>query len=123
MKLLIKNKEENKRFFYIANRLQLLNAMIDDLKKEEIGCCLQERDGEIIKKIRKEDFETILNNTHIQKYTNKLYKGNVNFVRQNYSLLQEFAKKENNSFANVAITDFLNEKVRQQKKIKKHIVS
>lgn len=107
------NKVENKRFFYVANRLQLLNEMVADLEKENIGYCLQERDEEIIKKIKKDDFEALLNNTHIQKYTDKLYKGNANFVKQNYYLIQEFAKKENNKFANNSdITDFLNEKVR-----------
>ncbi|MFN3379828.1 MAG: hypothetical protein ACK41O_10260, partial [Runella zeae] len=43
------NKVENKRFFYVANRLQLLNEMVADLEKENIGYCLQERDEEIIK--------------------------------------------------------------------------
>lgn len=107
------NTEENKRFFYIANRLQLLNAMVDDLEKENIGYCLQERDERIIKKIKKDDFEALLNNAHIQKYTDKLYKGNVNFIKQNYYLIQEFAKKENNDISSSSdITDFLNGKVR-----------
>jgi hypothetical protein len=107
------NTEENKRFFYVANRLQLLIEMAADLEEENIGYCLQERDEEIIKKIKKDDFEALLNNTHIQKYTDKLYKGNANFVKQNYFLIQEFAKKENNNFSNNSdITDFLNEKVR-----------
>ncbi len=109
--------EGNKRFFYIANRLQLLNAMVDDLEKENIGYCLQERDEEIIKKINKNDFEVLLNNTHIQKYTDKLYKGNASFVKQNYFLIQEFAKEENkkenkNFLDNNDFTDFLNGKVR-----------
>lgn len=54
-----------------------------------------------------------MNNTHIQKYTDRIYKGNTNFVKQNYYLIQKFAKKENNNFANNSdITEFLNEKVR-----------
>jgi hypothetical protein len=117
------NTEGNKRFFYVASRLQLLNEMAADLdklnkelekeKKAIIGYCLQERDEEIIKKIKKDDFEALLSNKHIQKYTDKLYKGNANFVKQNYFLIQEFAKKENNNFSNNNdVTDFLNEKVR-----------
>lgn len=106
------NTEENKRFFYLANRLQLLNEMVADLEKTGIGYCLQERDEEIIKKIKKDDFEALLSNAHIQKFTDKLYKGNANFVKQNYSLIQEFARKDNNIFAsNSDITDFLNVKV------------
>ena len=48
------NTEENKRFFYLANRLQLLNEMVAELEKTGIGYCLQERDEEIIKKIKKD---------------------------------------------------------------------
>jgi hypothetical protein len=117
------NTDVNKRFFYIAHRLQLLNEMVADLDKLNIelaeqgkpiiGYCLQEQNEEILKKIKKNDFEALLNNTHIQKYTDKIYKGNANFVKQNYYLIQEFAKKENDNFSNNNdITDFLNEKVR-----------
>lgn len=119
------NTEENKRFFYVANRLQLLNEMAADLdklnkelaeqEKPTIGYCLQERDEEIIKKIKKDDFEALLHNTHIQKYTDKLYKGNDNFVKQNYSLIQDILAKfdvKNDDFKDNPIRDFLNEKVR-----------
>ncbi|WP_027002798.1 hypothetical protein [Hugenholtzia roseola] len=107
------NTEKNKRFFYVANRLQLLDAMVKDLEGANIGYCLQERDEEIIKKIKKEDFEALLNHTAIQQYANKLYKGNNNFIKQNYSLIQEFTKKQANDFPNNSdLTDFLSEKVR-----------
>lgn len=117
------NTEENKRFFYVANRLQLLNEMVTDLDKLNkelekegkpiIGYCLELSYEETIKKINKDDFEALLTNTHIQKYVDKLYKGNANFVKQNYYIIQEFAKKENSSFTNNSdISDFLNEKVR-----------
>ncbi len=106
------NTEGNKRFFYVANRLQLLNELKTNLEKGNIGYCLQESDEEIIKKIKKDDFETLLNDDIIKKYVNKLYKGNSTFIKQNYSLIQEFAKKENTNFSNLSdVTDFLRGKV------------
>lgn len=38
------NTEKNKRFFYVANCLQLLNEVVVDLEQEKIGYYLQERD-------------------------------------------------------------------------------
>lgn len=117
------NKEESKRFFYVANRLQLLSEMVADLKKENISYCLQERDEEIIKKIKQEEFDSLLCNTHIVKYADKFYKGNLNFVKQNYTLIQEFAKNENNSFIlNNDISGFVNEKVRSVFSFFKNII-
>ena len=117
------NPEENKRFFYVANRLQLLNEMVSDLdklnkklsaqKKPIIGYCLQERDEEIIKKINIADFDNLMTNTYIQKYIDKLHKGNANFVRQDYSFIQDFVKKENKDFSeNKDFKNFFDIKVR-----------
>lgn len=106
------NTEENKRFFYVANRLQLLNEMVADLEKENIGYCLQENNEETIKKIKKNDFENLLNDKNITKYADKLYGGNTEFIKQNYSLIQEFSKKENSQISNFSgIADLINEKV------------
>jgi len=117
------NTEENKRFFYVAHRLQLLNAMADDLNKLNnelakqgkpiIGYCLQERDEEIIKKIENDDFKALLSNVHIQKYTDKLDKGKANEVKYDYDQFRNFVKGGNDKFSyNSSYTEFLNGKVR-----------
>ncbi len=60
------NTESNKRFFYVANRLQLLNEMAADLKKENIGYCLQKRDEEILAEIQEADFQKLMQNTLLE---------------------------------------------------------
>ena len=84
VEILKKSKRESKRFFYMANRLQLLNELKADLEKENkkleeigekpIGFCLQKRDIEIISEITQQQLEHILENPIIQKYATKIYK-------------------------------------------------
>lgn len=108
------NTNENIRFFYVANRLQLLNGLAKDLEKEKIGYCLQKRDLEIIKEIPKNSFTELLQNPIIQKYAEKIYKTkNFNFIERNYDLIQEFTKGRNTHLSKSNdFSDFLNEKVR-----------
>ncbi|MGD1841176.1 MAG: hypothetical protein ACFB0B_09810 [Thermonemataceae bacterium] len=106
------NTDEKKRFFYIANRLQLLNEMVAELKEKNIGYCLQERNVEVISKIKEEDYERLLRTQHIQHYANKLYKGGVNAIIQHYDFVKVFAKGESTHFPTIDVSNAINESVR-----------
>ncbi len=97
------NTEENKRFFYIANRLQLLNELKTDLEvlnkqlaikgEKTVGFCLQKRDDEIIKDINKQEFDRLLDNTIIQKYAEEIYRKtpnvSINTIKNTFKFIKE----------------------------------
>lgn len=86
------NPEPNKRFFYFANRLQLLNEMASDLENNSIGYCLQKRDDQIIIDISEAELVTLLDNELINKYAKNLFKN----LRKE-SILSTFKFVKNNS--------------------------
>ena len=93
LEVIKQNTEENKRFFYIANRLQLLNELKTDLEKENIGYCLQKRDDEIIKDIHKQEFDRLLNNTIVRKYAEQIYRKTPNIsittIKNTFKFIKE----------------------------------
>jgi len=66
--------EENKRFFYFANRLQLLDELENDLKKANIGYSRQRRDDEILNDISEANFRELTEKSLIIKYARKVSK-------------------------------------------------
>lgn len=68
------NPSEKKRFFYLANRLQLLNELKADLEKENIGYCLQKSNGETLKDIGLNEFSFFLENPILKKYADNIFK-------------------------------------------------
>lgn len=86
------NPEPHKRFFYFANRLQLLNEIAKDLESNNIGYCLQKRDDQIINDVSEAEFVTLLNNELISRYAKNLFKN----LRKE-SILSTFKFIKNNS--------------------------
>jgi predicted ATP-dependent serine protease len=104
------NTEKNKRFFYMANRLQLLNELKTDLEKANIGYCLQKRDEEIISEIEKNDFDNLIENPIIDKYAKsleKVTKTSKNSIKQTFNFVKDNTTLANNDESK----DFLREKV------------
>lgn len=68
------NPEPQKRFFYLANRLQLLNEIAKDLGNNNIDFCLQKRDDQIITDISEAEFSVLLDNELVNKYAKSLFR-------------------------------------------------
>lgn len=86
------NTQPRKRFFYLANRLQLLNEIAKDLENNNIGFCLQKRDDQIITDISEVEFSTLLENELVNKYAKSIFK---NLSKE--SILSTFKFIKNNS--------------------------
>lgn len=93
LEVIKRNTEENKRFFYIANRLQLLNEIKIDLEKANIGYCLQKRDDEIIKDVHQQEFDRLLDNAIVQKYAEQIYRKtphiSINTIKKAFKFIKE----------------------------------
>jgi hypothetical protein len=98
------------RFFYIANRIQLLNAFAKDLDNANIGYCLQEKNESILKKIDEKIFYALLSDSTIEKYSKLLYpKTNLNIadIKEEFQFIRQHSQlasyDENNLFFNKKI--------------------
>ena len=93
LEVIKRNTEENKRYFYVANRLQLLNELKSDLEKAKIGYCLQKRDDEIIKEVHKQEFDRLLDNSIIQKYAEQIYRKtpsiSISIIKNTFKFIKE----------------------------------
>lgn len=116
----INNSEPQKRFFYVANRLQLLNEMVASIEetnknlieegKSPIRFCLQRKDEDILKDLAKNDFEKLTQNSTIIKYATELektYKTNLKSLIKTFEFVKENTSLSNNSES----SEFLREKV------------
>lgn len=103
---------ENKRFFYLANRLQLLNEFTADLQKEKIDYCFQRRDDEIIREITRTEIETLLDMVVIQKYSYQISNGNLSKVDA-IGRIVKFIKENDTLYSTKDGSEILREKTRQ----------
>lgn len=103
------NTEPNKRFFYVANRLQLLKELENDLKKNKIAFCLQESDEDIIKTIDANELLDLLENVNILHLVEKLYPKNkkdmVFETEKNINFIESFKKDAPNNIKNILSQD------------------
>lgn len=131
----VKNNSSSKmRFFYIANRLQLLEEMSTDLNKREIGHCFQKSDDDILKGIMEVDFTFLIDHPIIRKYEDRpslKYKQNHREILSFFRLSHTLSKTRNSnhdtsyildqiSFCNANILNYFKEIISYAHKVKKN---